>query len=182
MAASTTSAQVGEASHSRRRRRGWLEGWRTPDVPFSTPDVGPISNRSGPTLTSESLIKIAEAFIRSDLILLRYCEKLAEYPVLDRFGTIDEARDREAKTLLRDVAVIMEDYDPIRGQQFQFHKDVLKNKILEEHASKSLAILAQGFGDPNIGWEVADLMRRINLNKSYPGTPSQPKLTGVSLL
>nr|KAK5441310.1 hypothetical protein LTR18_007154 [Exophiala xenobiotica] len=125
----------------------------------------------------------------------------------------------------------MEDYDPIRGQHFQFHKDVLKNKILEEYASKSLAILAQVLGDPNIGWEVADLMRRIvrltrqvptqlvkcaslglldkptrlviwqrwvrlekmselmcekglltELEQVVPGTPSQPKLTGVSLL
>jgi hypothetical protein len=105
------------------------------------------------------------------MILFKCCEQISEESWYSRSGDakIWYRPSKNAKILLRDVAVIMQDYDLILGQQLQFHKDVLKNEVLAGYASKSLAILVQGWGDPDIGWEVADLIRRIvRLTRQVP--------------
>lgn len=100
MAASTTSAQVEQAFIIRRRRSGRLQALRTPDTVVSLPDVGPISNRTGPSLNSEPLLEIAEVFLRSNLELFGLCKEVAKNIINRKFDA-----DFDVNSLLRNTAL-----------------------------------------------------------------------------
>lgn len=105
MATSTTLAQVEQASIIRRRRSGQLQALRTPDIVVSLPDVGLISDKTGPSLNSEPLLEIAVVFLRSNLELFGLCKEVSKNIISKKFDT-----DFDANSLLRNTALSRKEY------------------------------------------------------------------------